>query len=283
MKPRVKKLPALQQMSLELEEFLICPRFENFVFGANHEVLSCLQNLPKKLAQAKSSLEKTHVNQWVYIWGDSASGKTHVLQALNHIAEQHQMPTIYLSAKDSENAFILYPQPCIYCIDDVDYFNTAQQIALFNLINETRIYPLNAIVSCGKLPPIKQMHLREDLRTRLGWGLVYQLKQLSSEQQLQALEIYKQEKNFVLDVKLLPWLQKNLPADLAILKDVLNLLDAYSLAQKKPMTISLLKKMFAELEFTAPNKLNMNFNINTNSTQFVEDSAENSAEKFVEN
>jgi DnaA-homolog protein len=254
----------MQQLSLELEEFLIQPDFEYTVTVPNRELIEYLQNLPSRLESA-GALAGSHLkNEWVYIWGEKSTGKTHILQAMYHFCKNLGMPYVFLSPKDHENAFILHDQPHIYCIDDVDYFNPHQQTALFNLINQTRIHPLNAIIMTGQKPPLAYQDMREDLRTRLGWGLVYQLKALNLAEQKKALLLYAQQKNLDINPTLIDWLQKNTFLDvdahpkhqiyqphmlnkLNQIKDVLNLLDTYSLMHKKTPSILLIKKMLVEM------------------------------------
>ena len=62
----------------------------------------------------------------------------------------------------------------LYAVDDCDCLSPAQQIALFNLFNEVRAHPVSALVATGNDAPLA-LTVREDLRTRLGWGLVFHL------------------------------------------------------------------------------------------------------------
>ena len=50
------------------------------------------------------------------------------------------------------------------------------------------------------------MELREDLRTRLGWDLVYRLSPLSDEDKLEALRAYAQKKGLPLSADVLGWM-----------------------------------------------------------------------------
>src|SRR5260364_131549 len=47
----------------------------------------------------------------------------------------------------------------------------------FTRFNEVRAHPRCALVAAGNAPP-RALALREDLRSRLGWGLVFQLAPL---------------------------------------------------------------------------------------------------------
>jgi hypothetical protein len=60
------------------------------------------------------------------------------------------------------------------------------QIAAFNLFNEARSRGAY-FVAAGNHPPMI-LNVRDDLRTRLGWGLIYQLHELTDEDKIDALE-----------------------------------------------------------------------------------------------
>jgi DnaA-homolog protein len=265
----------MQQLSLELEEFLIQPDFEHTISTPNRELITYLQDLPTRLENHLLHSNAQLKNEWIYLWGEKSSGKTHILQCMYHFCKKLGMPSIFLCPKDHENAFTLHDTPHIYCIDDVDYFSIHQQDALFNLINQTRIQPLNAIIMTGQKAPMAYTNMREDLRTRLGWGLVYHIKSLNIDEQKDALLLYAKQKKLEIDPSVIVWLQKNISIDLTAnsnmylknlaadsldqlhqstslnlinpLKDMLNLLDTYSLMQQKAPSIALAKKMLADM------------------------------------
>ena len=120
------------------------PSFANFVSGANAELLARLRELADgRLAESI-----------FYLWGVPGSGRSHLLVAAAHAATR----------------------PLVVA-DDVEALDEAQQQALFNRINEARESG-GAVLAAGAAPPA-QLPLREDLRSRLAWGLVYQVKPLT--------------------------------------------------------------------------------------------------------
>ncbi|MET5020923.1 DnaA regulatory inactivator Hda, partial [Burkholderia pseudomallei] len=62
----------------------------------------------------------------------------------------------------------------LYAVDDCDALYDALQIALFNLFNDVRAHPRTALDVAGPAAPLA-LDVREDLRTRLRWGLVFDL------------------------------------------------------------------------------------------------------------
>ncbi|WP_159991014.1 HdaA/DnaA family protein [Pelistega ratti] len=210
------------------------PSFDNFVLGENQEVVFILQNLS--------------AGQAVYLWGGVGSGKSHLLHSLmtehTHLFtstsfphQQHDIPPIM--AGD----YVL--------IDDVQDFSDEQKEVLFNLYNEwqARKAKDNAftIVSTGNLPPL-QMQMREDLRNRLGWGMVYALHTLNDEDSKNALKKRADEKGFTLSDDVLQWIFTYCPRDMRTLFALLEALDEYSLSQKRPITIPLIKNFIKSQE-----------------------------------
>jgi DnaA family protein len=87
------------------------------------------------------------------------------------------------------------------------------------------------------------LNIREDLRTRLGWGLIYQVQGLSDEDKLDALERSAQAKGIGLAQGVLPYLITHYRRDMRSLMDMLGQLDHYSLETKRPITLHLLREL----------------------------------------
>src|SRR5919108_695820 len=84
--------------------------------------------------------------------------------------------------------------------------------------------------------------LREDLRTRLAWGLVYQLKPLSDADKARHLHAQAARRGLRLPDEVVGYLLTRLPRDLASLNAVLEALDRYSLSAKRPVTLPLVRE-----------------------------------------
>src|SRR5690606_41117503 len=85
--------------------------------------------------------------------------------------------------------------------------------------------------------------VREDLRTRLGWGLIYQVHGLADDEKLAALERSAQVRGLELSPGLLPWLITHCRRDMPSLSALLDALDRYSLETRRPATLPLLKEL----------------------------------------
>ena len=77
-------------------------------------------------------------------------------------------------------------------MDDVDRLGAEAQIGLFNLYNHIRDEGRAFLLVSGPVAPA-QLKLRDDLVTRLGWGLVYQVHELSDEEKIKAMKSHASE------------------------------------------------------------------------------------------
>ena len=128
------------------------PTLENFVAGHNVELLSALNE----------AISSPNSEQCIYIWSETGSGKTHLLQASVEKARRIGRTADYASGGVPIAAQLV-------AVDNVELLDNAGQIALFELCNHQREAGSVLVVS-GSTAPL-HLNLRDDLRTRLGWGL----------------------------------------------------------------------------------------------------------------
>lgn len=200
------------------------PTLDNFVAGRNLELLSALRNA---LAGGGERM--------FYLWGEAGSGKSHLLQACKHAAMKQ-------SAKYTQGAA---PQQAeIVALDDVELLDDTAQIELFNLYNLMRDSGGMLLVS-GTQAPL-HLKLRDDLRSRLAWGLVYQVHLLDDEEKAQALALHAQAKGFVLPPEVTQYLLRHGRRDLPSLMATLDALDAYTLRLHRAPSVPLLKEVLGK-------------------------------------
>jgi DnaA family protein len=101
-----------------------------------------------------------------------------------------------------------------------------------------------ACVIAGAAPPA-HLALREDLRTRLAWGYVYQLHPLSDEEKSAALQAHAASRGVRIDADVFPFLLHQLPRDMRTLVAALDTLDAWALARKRALTLGLAREWLA--------------------------------------
>ena len=180
---------------------------ENFIIGDNVEVISTI----------KDFLNNKNLN-FFYLWGAAGSGKSH----LSEVVKKNN----------------------IEVIEDIETFNDFEQISAFNFFNDCKENNKKLFVTGANSP--KNMGLREDLASRLSWGLVFQMKALTDDEKKLALFSHAQQKGILLDKKIIEYCMKYLKRDLHYLIATLDALDNWSLKTKKPITIPLLKKLLAK-------------------------------------
>jgi DnaA family protein len=206
------------------------PAFDNCLPGGNAPAIAHLEALSAPAAP-------------VYLWGVSGSGKTHLMQALVHRFESQGTHAGWFSAAD--------PAPWandeawgLIAIDACDALDADQQHAAFTLFVEaaTRGVP---VVAAGRVPPV-DLALREDLRTRLGWGHVFAIQPLSEAETRAALRREADRRALFFSDDVMDYLLTRFARDLKHLMALLDRLDTFSLATKRAITVPLLKQMLAE-------------------------------------
>ena len=213
----------MQQLLLNLDTASV-PTLETFVPGQNAEVL----HLFRQMAAGNSS------DRFVYIWGDTAVGKTHLLRAMSQLR-----PARFLDPASPVADFTWMPDTALYLVDDCERLTDEQQIATFNLFNQIREHGTACMIASGATSPLA-VPLRDDLKSRLCWGLVYQIHGLTDEEKIDALTEHARSRGFTLSQGVLPYLITHYRRDMHSLSSMLDALDRYSLQTKRIITLPLL-------------------------------------------
>jgi DnaA family protein len=87
------------------------------------------------------------------------------------------------------------------------------------------------------------MSLRDDLATRLAWGLTYQLHPLTDEEKALALLNHAHARGMRLPLEVIDYCLRYLRRDLPTLIATINALDEWSLTTKKPVTVPMLRQL----------------------------------------
>jgi DnaA family protein len=206
------------------------PTFERFVPGANAAALEHLRALAMPAAP-------------VYLWGPAGSGKTHLLGALVHALRQTGAKAAAFDAQ-SLPPWTLGPPWSLAVIDQCEALDEPRQAAAFRLFVEAATHGVQ-IVAAGRVPPV-DLPLREDLRTRLGWGHVFGLTPLADVDVRAALRREFDRRGVFLPDELMDYLLTRFARNLKDLTGLLNRLDHYALASKRAVTLPLLRQMLTE-------------------------------------
>ena len=101
-----------------------------------------------------------------------------------------------------------------------------------------------------KYPPLAPLPQREELRTRLGSGLIYRLQPLSDAEKAAAIATQAKERALKLSPEMISYLLRHASRDMRTLSMLVVALDQYTLEQKRPVTLPLLRELLS-LEHTA--------------------------------
>jgi DnaA-homolog protein len=216
---------------------------DDFVVGHNQELITWLQAWPDS---AQPGLP-------AYLWGEAGVGKTHLLRGLASQALGLGWHVIWLDGAgfQSWDSGVL-DAPTLVLMDDCGHLDAQQQHWAFNLFIENAAsltaqlgQPGMAIVAAGHVPPV-DLPVRDDLRTRLGWGLVFAVHPLDDDGVRQALDQEALRRGVRLHEGVLPYLLTHFSRDQGYLMRLLDRLDRFALAEQRVVTVPLLKQMLAQ-------------------------------------
>lgn len=207
------------------------PSFEKFLGHANAELLQVLQSRRE---------------QFVFVWGKPGSGKSHLLQAWVAAAQPYRQRAEYIDARHEGIGSWLSEQDCV-AVDQIEFLNETEQQQLFALFNHFQNRGHGSLLISSALPP-PQLIIREDLRTRMAYCLVYEIKPLSDEEKIEALMSMAQTRQIPVDKEVFRYLLNHWRRDLDSLLLMLNTLNDYSLAQGRRITLPLLRNLLKQQE-----------------------------------
>lgn len=218
----------MQQLLIDMATPQNEPTLSSFIVGKNHDLMRVLKIFQKR----------DPMYQFLYLWGEEASGKTHLLKALKDEKAKYILATDALETFQFEEGFDLY------LVDDCEKLDEEKQIALFNLFNALKEKKVHLIVasrfSASALP------LRGDVKSRMSWGLSYKIQQLSDGEKIAVIEQMAKDEGFSIAENVLPYLMKHYPRDMQSLMAMIKRLDQYALEKKRLITLPLLKEILAQ-------------------------------------
>jgi DnaA family protein len=197
------------------------PTLDNFVPGGNAETLTAFTGW----------LAGTRAETSFCLWGEAGSGCSHLLLASGFTYVDAAIDRGLTRAAASGQL----------AVDHVDELNDDGQIALFNHFNRLKMAG-GMLLTAAPQPPA-HLALREDLRTRLGSGLIYRLQPLSDAEKAEAIATQARERALKLSPEAIDYLMRHAPRDMRTLSMLVVALDQYTLEQKRPVTLPLLREL----------------------------------------
>jgi DnaA-homolog protein len=207
------------------------PTFDSFVPGANAAALAHLRTLDASLPAP------------VYLWGPAGSGKTHLLRALVHERQRRGEQAGWFGAAHPL-PWAFDPSWALVVLDDCHAFDAARQQAAFALFVDATSHAV-PLAAAGAVPPV-DLPVRDDLRTRLGWGHVFALQPLDDDQARAALRREADRRGIFLSDDVMDHLLTRFARDLTNLMALLDRLDGYALSQQRAITVPLIRRMLSE-------------------------------------
>lgn len=199
------------------------PSLDNFVAGGNDETLAALTEW----------LAGQRLDTAFCLHGESGCGKSHLLQASGFCyVDAIRQPSLQGLSETSQLA-----------VDNIEALDTTGQITLFALFNQIKTQG-GRLLTAAQQPPA-HLTLREDLRTRLGSGLIYRLLPLSDAEKAAAVTTLARERALKLSPEIIGYLLRHVSRDMRTLAMLVVALDEYTLEQKRPVTLPLLRELLA--------------------------------------
>ena len=224
----------MKQIALDIG-LASAPSFSNFFAGPNEAALKHLE------LWAGNSLRSPVPT---YLWGEPGSGKTHLLKAVVETLREQGARVGWLDASVMEPPEFSESWAGVI-LDDCHLYTAVQQQGAFNwfvnALSSADGHP-RWVLAAGALPPA-DLVLREDLRTRLGWGHVFELHALTEPERRAVLRIEADARGVFLSDEVMGFMLSRFSRDLSSLMHLLNQLDGYALQTQRAITIPLIKAM----------------------------------------
>jgi DnaA-homolog protein len=211
------------------------PTLANFVPGPNVQALKHMELWvgAKSTGHSRSPVP-------TYFWGPSGSGKTHLLKAAREALREQGARVGWLDASVNEAPEFDETWAAVV-LDDVHLYTATQQHTAFNWFVNAQTHH-RPVLAAGELPPT-ELQLRDDLRTRLGWGHIFGMRLLSEPERRAVLRQAADERGVFLGDEVMDFMLTRFSRDLGSLMDLLELLDGYALQTKRGITVPLIKSM----------------------------------------
>lgn len=184
----------------------------------------------------------------IYLWGNHGAGKSHILQGCCHaLSAQHS--AIYLPLKQIKElgpeVLAGLEEQDFIGLDDVGDIagNKPWEEAIFHLYNRVKDKADTTLLITGQHPPAQSKIKLPDLRSRLGWGLIAQIHELSDADKLETLKQLAQKRGFLLSNAVGQFLIARCSRNMHDLLAMLDQLDKASLRAQRKITVPFVKEI----------------------------------------
>ena len=182
---------------------------------------------------------------FIYMYGPCGTGKSHLLQASCHVAAADTLYLPLAQLREYPAAEVLQGVDRLdrVCLDDIQAVlgDPDWELALFTLYNDARQQGRRLIVAGDAAPRELSANL-PDLRSRLSWGVVYQLLEGDDEDKSAILQFRAMRRGLLLSPGVASFIVSRAPRAMEQLLGVLDQLDEASLAQQRALSIPFVKQ-----------------------------------------
>ena len=243
-KPQNQSVESTQQSPMQLALPVTLPDdelFESFYQGDNEQVLEHMQQV-----LADDLDNKQDEFRFTYLSGPEKSGKSHLLYACCVKAQELGLSNMLLPL---DQLVQMKPQVLdgiehydLVCIDNFEQIAgiDAWERALFYLFNLLDAGGKTLVVAANELPANLNIKL-PDLVSRLNWGTTFQLKMLSDDDKVKALQMRAKLRGLELSQDAGRFMVTRLTRDICSLIEALDKLDKASIAMQRKLTIPFIK------------------------------------------
>jgi DnaA family protein len=215
------------------------PTISNFCAGTNEAALRHMELWVGSKSKAGTDLP-VRSPVATYFWGATGSGKSHLLKAAREALREQGARVGWLDASVLDAPAFSESWAAVM-LDDVHLYTATQQHTAFNWFVNAQTH-LRPVLAAGDCAPV-DLKLRDDLRSRLGWGHIFNLHILSEPERRAVLRQAADERGVFLGDDVMDFMLTRFSRDLGSLMELLDLLDGYALQTQRAITIPLIKSM----------------------------------------
>lgn len=207
------------------------PGFDKFLGTENAELVYVLQH--------------KH-DPFIYVWGEEGAGKSHLLRAWVAQALDAGKKAVYIDAAATPLTEAAFEAEYL-AIDQIEKLGNEEQAFLFAVFNRFRNSGKGFLLLSSEHTP-QQLVIREDLRTRMAYCLVYEVKPLTDQEKIDALVSMAAARQVTIDPEIFEYLLNHWRRDMDSLMDMLDTLDNYAVTMGKRITLPLLRQLLKQQE-----------------------------------
>ncbi len=207
------------------------PGFDKFLGTENAELVYVLQH--------------KH-DPFIYVWGEEGAGKSHLLRAWVAQALDAGKKAVYIDAAATPLTEAAFEAEYL-AIDQIEKLGNEEQSLLFAVFNRFRNSGKGFLLLSSEHTP-QQLVIREDLRTRMAYCLVYEVKPLTDQEKIDALVSMAAARQVTIDPEIFEYLLNHWRRDMDSLMQMLDTLDNYAVTMGKRITLPLLRQLLKQQE-----------------------------------